>query len=105
MVGGCARPCKERAKYFLVITPLVEDPLHYYTHVVQLHEPDCIAFQEFSLDLGNKNVLVLNNFVTQKTSIKNDKDSTPLELNFILTTNFADMSALKKKIQTSIVFS
>lgn len=94
-------PCQ----VFLCYNPLPNDPLHYYSHVVEKSVPTRIAFQEFSINLGNKSILVLNNFTTQKTSIKNSRDSSPLELNFIIEPDFPYLISLKKKIRTAITFS
>jgi hypothetical protein len=94
-------PCQ----VFLCYNPLPNDPLHYYCHLVEKSAPTRVAYQEFSLNLGNKHILVLNNFLTQKTSIKNSKDATPLELNFIIEPDFPYFNSLKKKIRTAITFS
>lgn len=92
-------PCQQ----FLCYTPLVTNPLHYYSHVAV---PTCSpVIQEFSLDLGSKHVLVVNNFVIRRTSIKNNKYADPLELNFLITPDFPDCRLLKKQIRTALTFS
>ena len=90
---------------FLCINPLAEDPLHYYSHMVDKSEPNRIIYQEFSLDLGSKSVLVANNYLTQTTAIKNNRESSPLKLSFILDPDFPYLTSLKKKVRTSITFS
>jgi len=94
-------PCQ----VFLCFNPLANDPLHYYSHTVEKSLPDRIVYQEFSMDLGNKSVLVINNFDAQKTGIKSSKDAQPLELEFLIIPDFSNMELLKNKIRTAITFS
>lgn len=94
-------PCQ----IFLCYNPLVSDPLHYYSHIVDKSDPNKISYQEFSLDLGNKSVMFANNYSFQKTIIKNSYDSKPLELSFIIEPDFPYLTSLKKKVRTAITFS
>lgn len=90
---------------FSCYNPLVNDPLHYYSHVVEKSDPNKIAYQEFSLDLGSKNIMFANNYVVQRTSITNTHEAKPLELKFIIEPDFPYLDSLKKKIRTVITFS
>lgn len=90
---------------FLCINPLAADPLHYYSHMVDKSEPNTIIYQEFSLDLGNRSILFANNYVLQKTMIKNSHDSKPLELSLIIPPDFPYLTSLRKKVRTAITFS
>ena len=90
---------------FLCINPLAEDPLHYYSHMVDKAAPNTIIYQEFSLDLGSKSILIANNYITQTTAIKNSRESKPLELSFIISPDFPYLTSLKKKVRTAITFS
>lgn len=106
----CGAPCIEDAKQalfqvFLCNNPLVNHPLHYYTHIVEKSTPHRIARQEFSLDLGPYIVLYASLFKSQKTVIKSQKDVKPLMLDFIISPDFPDLNGLKKKVRTSITFS
>lgn len=92
-------------KQFLCQTPLPHNPLHYYSHIVYESDYTNLLVQEFSLDIDTKFVLVINNYVSSKTLIKNSKESEPLELNFIISPNFSDLASLVKKIRTAIIFS
>lgn len=94
-----------QCQVFLCINPLVENPLHYYSHIVETAYPDRVAYQEFSLDLGSKHVLFSLNYKEQKSIIKSSKDANPLSLDFIITPDFPNLDWLKRKVQTSITFS
>jgi hypothetical protein len=72
---------------------------------VEKTNPNKLAFHEFSLNLGNKSVLFSNNFLIQKSLIKNNKDSKPLELGFVIMPDFPNLDSLKKKVRTAITFS
>jgi hypothetical protein len=90
---------------FLCNGPLAVDPLHYYSHMVAKSEPNKIAYQEFSLDLGSKSILFATNYVAQTTMIKQSHDAKFLELHFIISPDFPDLTSLKKKVRTAITFS
>lgn len=94
-----------RYMLFFCFNPLVTDPLHYYNHIVDESIPNQIALQEFSLDLGNKTVLVCNNYQSEKTFIRTSKEASPLEVSMIIVPDFPELNSLKKKIRTSLVFS
>lgn len=106
-VSGYKTPIRVQGpcQIFLCHNPLVTDPLHYYSHIVDKSEPERLAYQEFSLDLGTKSILFAINFQQQKSLIKNAKDITPLELDFIISPDFPKLESLKKKVRTSITFS
>lgn len=92
-------------QHFICFHPLVTDPLHYYSHMVDSSVPNEIQYQEFSLDLGHKSVMFANCYAYRQTSITNSYDSKPLELSFIITPDFPDLASLKKKVLTAITFS
>lgn len=92
-------------RVFYCYNPLASDPLHYYSHIVELDKPEVIAYQEFSLDLGTKSVLFAINHLQQKSTVKNARDASPLELDFVIAPDFPKLDHLKKKIRTAIVFS
>jgi len=93
-------PCQ----VFLCYHPLVTDPLHYYSHIVQRSDLNVIAYQEFSLDLGNKHIMFANNFESQKAIIKSAHDSNPLEVPFIVEPDFPYLTSLKKRVRTIMTF-
>jgi hypothetical protein len=95
----------QNVKVALCFNPLASDPLHSYCHIIDTSAPDKIAYQEFALDLGNKYVLFANNYQAQTSSIKNNKHGTPFPLPFIVMPNFSDLTSLKNKIRTVLVFS
>ena len=90
---------------FLCINPLAENPLHYYLHLVENSEPSRIAFQEFSVDLGKKYILLAFDLVLQKTLIRDSKHGQPLALDFVIVPDFPALESFKKKIRTVLVFS
>jgi hypothetical protein len=90
---------------FLCMNPLAQDPLHYYSHMVDPAEPNIVIYQEFSLDLGSKSVLFANNYNTQLSIIKSSYDTKPLELSFIIAPDFPHLTSLRKKVRTAITFS
>jgi hypothetical protein len=90
---------------FLCLNPLVSDPLHSYTHIVDVDVPNQIAYQEFALDLGNKYVLFANNYKLQTSAIKNNKHGDPLLFPFIIMPDFPNLNSLKNRVKTVIVFS
>lgn len=94
---------------FLCINPLPNNPLHYYSHIVEKSEPTRIAYQEFSinasLDDKLKYYLFGIDLVNQRTLIKNSSSDEPLELNFVIQPDFPALDSLVKKIRTAIVFS
>ena len=94
-------PCQ----VFLCHTPLATEPLHYYNHIVDKAAGDFIAYQEFSIDIGDKYVLFAINYKRVKTLIRNQKNDKPLELDFILYPDFPKLTSLSKKIRTAMVFS
>lgn len=85
--------------------PLANNPLHYYSHVVEKENPEFLIFQEFSLDLGTKSILFGINFQHQKTTIKAVRDVDALELDFIIVPDFPNLESLKKKVRTAITFA
>jgi hypothetical protein len=93
-----------RVSVFLCYNPLAHDPLHYYTHIVEETEPNKIALQEFSLDLGKKSILFTNNFKEQKSIVKDSTDASPLEFDFLMLPDFPFLYLLKKRVKTAIVF-
>jgi len=91
---------------FLCFGPLAEDPLHYYSHLTDKNgKANTLSYQEFSMDLGNKSILVAHNFVAQTTLIKVDHNTKPLELFFILSPDFPYLTSFKRKVRTAITFS
>ena len=89
---------------FLCYNPLAQDPLHYYSHIVNNSEPNKIAYQEFSVDLGKRSVIFAINCNSQVSIIKDNSDAEPLELNFVIVPDFPSLYSLKKKIRTAITF-
>lgn len=96
---------KNPCHVFYCYNPLVTDPLHYYSYIVEKDKPDIIAYQEFSLDLGAKSILFAINYLQQKSIVKNARDVQPLELDFVIAPDFPKLEHLKRKIKTAIVFS
>ena len=94
-------PCQ----VFLCHTPLANAPLHYYSHIVDPAEPNVLAYQEFSIDLGGKYVLFANDFTKNMSVIRHHRHDKPLEFNFLLEPDFPTLSLLAKKIRTVVVFS
>jgi hypothetical protein len=92
-------------KVFFCFNPTETDPLHFYTHIIDKDFPDEIAFQEFSLDLGNKHVLFSNNYKTQTSCVKNNKHGTPLEFPIMIFPDFPSLKILKNKTKTILTFS
>lgn len=90
---------------FCCITPLANNPLHYYSHVVVDADPNMIAYQEFSVDIGSKYIMLALNLVNQKTLIKNTKRDNGLSLDFIISPDFPGLHSFIKKIRTVITFS
>lgn len=95
----------KKVQIFLCYNPLVTDPLHYYSHLVDKSAPNSIAYQEFSVNLGSKHIVFANDFQRQKAIIKNSSDSQPLELDFVIVPDFPFLVSLKKKVRTAITFS
>jgi len=85
--------------------PTIDNPLHYYSHITGVIDYNQLFIQEFSLELDTKFVLVINNFVSKQTWIKNGKLLNALKMNFILVPDFPKCESLKKKVKTSIIFS
>lgn len=90
---------------FICFNPLASDPHHYYSYMVNKLDQNVIAYQEFSMDLGPKSILFAINYVAQTTLIKQSYDSKFLELFFIISPDFPDLTSLKKKVRTAITFS
>jgi hypothetical protein len=86
-------------------TPLDKMPLHYYSHTVRPVKPHKIISQEFSIDLGNRWVILTNDYSARKTYIKSRHDTDPLMVPVILMPDFPDLENLKNKIRMAIVFS
>ena len=85
--------------------PTKLDPLHYYGHHTDSLVPDFIGIQEFSIDLGHRNVLFGNDYVSGISIIKSSTTTKPLELSFLLVPDFPDLTVLRRRIKTSIVFA
>lgn len=86
------------------IKPSVNDPLHYYTCIASENiEP--ILVEEFTIDLGDRYVMIINNYEKHKTIIKTSQNTSPLELNFLIQPDFPKLISTKKKISLSLVFS
>jgi hypothetical protein len=100
-VSGMQGACQA----FECYTPLDKMPLHYYSHMVRPEKPNKIISQEFSVDLGNRWVLVTNNYLTQKSYIRAGQATADLEVSTILVADFPNMENLKNKIKMVIVFS
>lgn len=94
-------PCQ----LFICLNPLAIASLHYYAHFVEKSAPHRIAFQEFSLSIGNRVYLFANNLKYQESIVKCDSDSKPLFFNFVIEPDFPDLSLLSKKVKTYITFS
>lgn len=90
---------------FSCYNPLPNEPLHYYSHVVEESSPDKIIFQEFEIDLGNKSVIFGVNYNNQKSYIKTSQNLKSLEVPFIIVPDFSNLVSLGKKIRTVIVFT
>lgn len=90
---------------FICINPLTNNPLHYYNHIVDKSEPNRIAYQEFSVDIGSKYIMFAIDLVHQKSLIKNSINADALELDFVIPVDFPNLNSLKKKIRTAITFS
>ena len=89
---------------FICLSPLANDPLHYYAHIAEGAEPSWISFQEFTIDLGSKYVIFRNDYEGEKSSVKSNKDIEALSVPF-LTPDFPNLESLRKKIKLSITFS
>ena len=90
---------------FICCSPLAGDPLHYYTHTVNVDAPGWIDTQEFSIDLGNKYVLFYNNYTIPVSSIRSGKNLDALVIPMVLVPDFPKLESLRKKIRLSITFS
>jgi len=101
VTAGLQGPCQE----FLCYNPLVNDPLHYYSHKVWRSGRKRIAYQEFEVNMGNRPIIFVNNFENQTSSVKIDKDKKPLEIPLILRPDFPTLEGLKSKIRMALVFT
>lgn len=115
----CKQPCSKEevegyrtslkkqglCQQFLCINPLAENPLHYYLHLVEDSNPDRIALQEFSVDIGSKYILSALDLISQRTLIKFSQHGQPLALDFVIIPDFPVLESFKKKIRTAITFS
>jgi hypothetical protein len=88
-------------KYFCH-SPYKEKPLHYYSHHIIASK---IVYQEFSVDLGNKWVMLCNDY-NKKTSNIYFKKRNGISINvpFIINPDFPDLISVSKKIKTVLVF-
>jgi hypothetical protein len=98
-------PLREVGDIFICCSPLANDPLHYYAHVVEKQEPYRIIFQEFSIDLGAKYVIFRNNYEVNKSFINSNRAKELLEIPILLIPDFPDLESLKKKIKLHLTFS
>lgn len=94
-----------QVQVFLCFNPLADDPLHYYNHIVASDDTLKIARQEFSLNLGNRYVIFINNYKEQTSSIKFHKNDNATLLPVMLMPDFPKLTSLKSKVRTIIVFS
>ena len=88
------------------INPSVNDPLHYYNCIMgdDIEFPVLLA-EEFTVNLGDRYVMMINNYETDKTFIKTSRITSALELNFLIQPDFPKLISTKKKISLSLVFS
>ena len=94
-------PCQEFSCYH----PLVNDPLHYYSHKVWRGGRKRIVYQEFEVNMGNRPIIFVNNFENQTSHVRIDKDKKPLEIPLILRPDFPTLEGLKSKIRMALVFT
>jgi len=71
---------------------------------VDKSEPNRIAAHEIRIDLGNRYVVLVNNYQIQKSFIRTDSSKIPLEAP-LLVPDFPYLESLKKKIRTVLTFS
>ena len=90
---------------FICCEPLVEDPLHYYSHVVCDDEPDWIFQQEFSVNIGSRYVMFYNDYQIDRSWIKSNVRHTSFSMPALLIPDFPIMDTLKRKIKLAITFS
>lgn len=77
---------------------------HYYSHGTILTQPDNIIFQELSVEVPNKRILLSNNYFGETSLIKFYDHSSPISIPTILVPDFPDLEKLKNKIRLAITF-
>jgi transcription elongation factor Elf1 len=90
---------------FFCLNPLAKDPLHYYSHIVDKSEPNRIAAHEIRIDLGNRYVVLVNNYQIQRTYLRTASNKRPLEVPVLLVPDFPHLDSLRKKIRTALTFT
>jgi transcription elongation factor Elf1 len=89
---------------FFCLNPLAQDPLHYYSHIVDKSEPNRIAAHEIRVDLEDRYVVLVNNYQIQRSYIRTDSGKYPMET-VLLVPDFPYLTSLKKKIRTALTFT
>jgi hypothetical protein len=90
---------------FSCYNPLASDPLHYYHHQVNPVDPDTLAYQEFSVNLGHRYIIFSNHYSLHTSFIKTARGAEPLMIPVLLIPDFPSLEKLKNKIKISMVFS
>jgi hypothetical protein len=92
--------------------PTKENPLHNFVqHTIKsfkdiedLEGYLTLGAIEFTINMNYRTVILINNFMTNKSEIKTNKQTDTHKLNFLLEPDFPDLKRLKKKVATAIVF-
>jgi hypothetical protein len=108
----CGQQCLTEQEYrvqgacqlFLCYAPLAKRPDHYYSHVVELAAPEKISWQEFSLDIGSRLVLLSVDYKRGRTTIKNPSVDKSIQLDFLLVPDFPHLTNLSKRAKLAMVF-
>jgi len=113
--SGWQQPCavarlfsgavQDVCQVFMCLSPLADNPLHYYSHVVMTTDPKWIISQEFSVDIGSRYVLFSNDYLNDKSTVKSNREAQPLDIPVLLIPDFPSLEGLVKKIKLSITFS
>jgi hypothetical protein len=99
--SGVHGPCQ----LFLCDNAIVKQPTHYYSHIVDLKNPEVVSEVSFNLNLTNKSFIITINFLHNKTEIMSiTLDNTIIE-NFSITPDFPELKSFKNKIKTYLIFS
>lgn len=95
---------QEACQSYECYRPLAESPLHYYNHLVTIGGARGIIFQEFSVHLGHKWVILENNYKTETSMVRLSSGQTPMEIPSLIMPDFPDMINLKNKIRMILTF-